>query len=66
MNHENTIIYLSSRLAEVEAQLKVQTNDKEYWYKAWKDASERAADLQLIIDNSAPAKEGDDLSASQS
>lgn len=59
MNHENTIIYLASRLAEVEAQLKVQTGDKEYWYKAWKDASKRAADLQLIIDNSAPAKEGE-------
>lgn len=66
MNYENTIIYLASRLAEVEAQLKVQTNDKEYWFKRWKDESERAADLQLIIDNSASAKEGDDLSASQS
>ena len=59
MNHENTIIYLASRLAEVEAELEVQTGAKEYWYKAWKDASDRCADLQLIIDNSAPAKEGE-------
>ena len=59
MNHEQTIIYLASRLAKVEADLEVQTGDKEYWYKAWKDASERAADLQLIIDNSASAKEGE-------
>ena len=59
MNHENTIIYLASRLAEVEADLEVQTGDKEYWYKAWKDASDKVADLQLIIDNSAPAKEGE-------
>ena len=59
MNHEQTIIYLASRLAEVEAKLEVQTGDKEYWYKAWKDASDRCADLQLIIDNSAPAKEGE-------
>ena len=66
MNHENTIIYLASRLAEVEADLKVQTEAKDYWFKQWKNESERAADLQLIIDNSASAKEGDDLSASQS
>ena len=59
MNHENTIIYLASRLAEVEAQLKVQTNDKEYWYKAWKDASDKVADLQLIIEKSASAKDGE-------
>lgn len=59
MNHEQTIIYLASRLAEVEAELEVQTGAKEYWYKAWKDASDRCADLQLIIDNSAPAKEGE-------
>ena len=59
MNHENTIVYLASRLAEVAAELEVQTGAKEYWYKAWKDASDRCADLQLIIDNSAPAKEGE-------
>ena len=59
MNHENTIIYLASRLAEVETDLEVQTSAKEYWYKAWKEASDRAADLQLIIDNSASAKEGE-------
>ena len=57
MNHDQTIIYLASRLAEVEAELEVQTGAKEYWYKAWKDASDRCADLQLIIDNSSPAKE---------
>ena len=59
MNHENTIVYLSSRLAEAETALSEQTRLKEYWYKSWKDASDRCADLQLIIDNSAPAKEAE-------
>ena len=58
MNHEQTILYLANRLAQVETELEKATESKDYWYKAWTDASERAADLQLIIDNSAPAKEG--------
>ena len=59
MNHEQTILYLANRLAQVETELEKATESKDYWYKAWKDASERAADLQLIIDNSASAKEGE-------
>ena len=61
MNYEtaNTIVYLACRLAEVETDLKKESESKDYWYKAWKDASDRCADLQLIIDNSAPAKEGE-------
>lgn len=59
MNHEQTIIYLANRLAQVERELEVKTRSHEYWYNAWKDASKRAADLQLIIDNSASAKEGE-------
>ena len=66
MNHENTIVYLASRLAEVESELSKANQLKEYWYKSWKETSDKVADLQLIIDNSASAKEGDDLSASQS
>ena len=62
MNHENTIntiVYLANRLAQVERELEVQIGAKDYWYKAWKDASDRCADLQLIIDNSTPAKEAE-------
>ena len=66
MNHENTIVYLAGKLAEAETALSEQTRLKEYWYKSWKEASDKVADLQLIIDNSTSEKEGDDLSASQS
>lgn len=59
MNHEETIIYLACRLAEVETELSKANQLKEYWYKAWKEASDKVADLQLIIDNSASAKEGE-------
>ena len=59
MNYEETIVFLSCRLAEVEKDLTSAINSREYWHKAWKEASDRAADLQLIIDNSASAKEGE-------